>query len=122
MRTHLFAFALLSLATPLLAEPVPTLSSACAGDHARVCTQSSVNSDGAARCLRDHYAEVSRSCQMALDAKRERMMSRVRMACSGEIRSYCSHMRDSSSPVSCLHMHDNGLTKRCRAALPRRSS
>lgn len=97
----------------------PTVYEACAADHARLCPQRSVASDGAIRCLRSHVADVSPSCRRALAARGEITLQRVRHACPNEIAAYCATGEGARHIIRCLRRRENDLSAACRAALPR---
>lgn len=125
IRKVLFPALLLIAATAIAAaKPAPSVYEACAADHQRVCPQQSIASEGAMRCLRQHVSQVSPTCRVALNARRESVLSRVRAACSDEIRAHCSHAAGQAevSPIRCLRAYQSRLSDTCRSSLPRRST
>lgn len=96
----------------------PSISEVCVADHARLCEQTSIQSDGAMRCLMGHRQDVSQECRSALDARRQSVLARVRKACTNEIAAYCAGDH-SETPLRCLRHHDAQLSPTCRATLPR---
>lgn len=124
VRKVLFTALLTGATTVAAAEPLPSVYEACAGDHARLCPQQSIASEGSLRCLRQHSADVSTSCRTALNAQHESMLDRVRAACTEEIRAHCSRggRQAEVSPIRCLRAYRSRLSDACRSALPRRST
>lgn len=97
----------------------PSVYEACATDHALLCPQRSVASEGALQCLRAHADEVGPSCRRALAARREALLQRVRGACADEIGSYCATGEKALHVIRCLRRVKAELSAVCRAALPR---
>ena len=69
--------------------PGATIAEVCAADHARLCSENSIQSDGAMRCLMDRRQDVSEPCRGALNARRQWVQERVRSACTNEIAAFC---------------------------------
>jgi hypothetical protein len=67
MRIAIAAGMLGLLATTALGAEEPRVAEACAADHARLCSEASINSEGATRCLRSHFEELSKPCRDALN-------------------------------------------------------
>jgi hypothetical protein len=121
MRIAIAAGMLGLLAATALGAEEPRVAEACAADHARLCSEASINSEGATRCLRSHFEELSKPCRDALNARRQRVLDRVRKACANEIAAFCTR-EPVGAPVRCLRHHESQLSSGCKAALPRWSS
>ena len=99
-------------------EPAPGVAEACVADHARLCEEQSIQSEGAMRCLMSHRQEVTDPCRTALEARRQWVMDRVRKACTNEIASFCAR-EPADAPIRCLRQRESLLSHVCRATLPR---
>lgn len=112
--------AYLTAALSVAAAEVPAQSvvEVCTADHARLCSETSIQSDGAMRCLMDHRQEVSSPCRDALNARRQAVQTRVRAACTNDIAAYCAR-EHSDPPIGCLRQNESRLSRQCKATLPR---
>lgn len=108
--------AVLSAATADL--PGHSIAEVCSADHARLCNETTIQSDGAMRCLMDHRQEVSDPCRSALNARRQWVQDRVRSACLNEIVAFCAR-EPGDAPVRCLRRYESQLSDHCRVSLPR---
>jgi hypothetical protein len=98
--------------------PEPSVTEVCAADHARLCDEPSIHSEGAMRCLMSRRQDASEACRTALDARRQWVLDRVRKACANEIAAFCTR-EAVDSPVRCLRHHRDQLSDACKAVLPR---
>jgi hypothetical protein len=98
--------------------PEPSVTEVCAADHARLCDEPSIHSEGAMRCLMSRRQDASEACRTALDARRQWVLDRVRKACANEIAAFCAR-EAVDSPVRCLRHHRDQLSDACKAVLPR---
>lgn len=113
----IMAFLLAALSAAAGEAPEPGIVELCTADHARLCSENSIQSDGAMRCLMDHRQEVSSPCRDALDARRVWVQTRVRGACTNEIAAYCARER-SDPPIACLRRNESRLSHQCETTLP----
>lgn len=98
--------------------PEQSVAELCTADHARLCSESSIQSDGAMRCLMDRREDASSHCRDALNARRQWVQERVRVACTNEIAAYCAREHE-AAPIRCLRQNESRLSNQCKATLPR---
>lgn len=110
-------FLVAALAAAADEKPAPSIAEVCTADHARLCHENTIHSEGAMRCLMEHRQETSDPCRAALNARRQLMQDRVRSACTNEIAAYCAH-EPADAPIRCLRQHESQLSKNCRVTLP----
>ena len=97
--------------------PGATIAEVCTADHARLCSENSIQSDGAMRCLMDRRQDVSLPCRGALNARRQWVQTRVRNACTNEIAAFCAREHD-DPPIRCLRQNESRLSHACETTLP----
>jgi hypothetical protein len=117
MRTLIVVGLAAGLAWTAREPPEPSIAEVCVADHARLCDEPSIHSDGAMRCLMSRRQDAA-SCRAALDARRQWVLDRVRKACTNEIAAFCAR-EAVDAPVRCLRHHNDQLSDACKAALPR---
>jgi hypothetical protein len=113
----IMAYLLAALSAVAGEAPEPNIAELCTADHARLCSENSIQSDGAMRCLMDRRQEVSSPCRDALNARRQWVQTRVRAACTNEIVAYCARDR-ADPPIACLRRNESRLSRQCEATLP----
>lgn len=120
MRTMVVVVTFLAAALSVAAdEPSgPSVAESCSADHAQLCNEQSINSEGAMRCLMNHHEDVSDPCRSALNARRQWVLDRVRNACGNEIAAFCAR-EPTDAPVRCLRLYESQLSNACKATLPR---
>ena len=112
------AFLVAVLASAADELPGQSIEEVCTADHARLCGENTIQSEGAMRCLMERREETSAPCRDALNARRQSVQDRVRSACGNEIAAHCAREPD-SAPIGCLRRHESLLSDHCRVSLPR---
>jgi hypothetical protein len=112
------AFLVAALAAAADDLPGQSIEEVCTADHARLCHENTIQSEGAMRCLMERRQETSIPCRDALNARRQSVQDRVRSACASEIVAHCAR-EPADAPIGCLHRYEGHLSDHCRASLPR---
>ncbi len=72
-RTAIAGLSGLLLATSVVAQPSPQLRQACGADAARLCADATQEKGARAKCMRQHWAELSSDCKSAIMARQAEM-------------------------------------------------
>jgi hypothetical protein len=116
----MFVIAFLVAVLAATADELPgqKIEEVCSADHARLCHENTIQSEGAMRCLMVRREETSTPCRDALNARRQSAQDRVRSACASEIAAHCAR-EPADAPIGCLRRYEGHLSDHCRVSLPR---
>jgi hypothetical protein len=66
----------LLFATSVIAQPSPQVRQACGVDAMRLCADAPQEKGARAKCMRQHWAELSSDCKSAIMARQAEMKAR----------------------------------------------
>jgi len=98
-----------------LASPVSAQSRPCAEDFKKLCP--GVQRGDAAKCLKEHEAQLSRACKDNMQTAQQRAQD-IRQVCQAEAAKLCSGVSPGAPLMQCLRQHSSELSSDCKAALP----
>jgi hypothetical protein len=89
----------------------------CRADIEKFCADVSRGGGGIAKCLREHYSDLSPECKARGQELHERTRE-AHEACREGISKYCKDIQPGGGRiVGCLKEHDTDLSSDCRDAL-----
>lgn len=96
-------------------SPASAQSRPCAEDFKKFCP--GVQRGDAAKCLKEHEAQLSTSCKDNMQAAQQRTQD-IRQVCQSDVAKLCSGVSPGAPLMQCLRQHTSELSPDCKAALP----
>lgn len=98
-----------------LTSPASAQSRACAEDFKKFCP--GVQRGDAAKCLKEHEAQLSPSCKDNIQAGQQRAQD-IRQVCQSDAARLCAGVSPGAPLMQCLRQHSSELSAACKAELP----